>query len=335
MKKIQKDTRIDFVVTWVDGSDPKWLQEKAKYDQNLAGWENSPIRYRDWGTVKYWFRALERNAPWVNHVYFVTYGHTPKWLKTNKYVTVVKHSDFIPAEFLPTFNSNSIELNLHKINGLEDHFVYFNDDVFLNAPVKQTDFFKGDMPTASAGFDCIRGEYNKKYADINNAKVLNGHFRKSQILKKNYKKILSIKNGKFLMKTLLLMPWGEITGMAETHTYFSYRKKDFEKLWKMEPLALYDTCKNRIRGVEDVNHWLIKDWYICEGDFYPKTPNFGKSFTERITKKITDDIKNSKHKIICINDYECSQEEFEEDRLRLISEFDKKYPDKSKYETGE
>ncbi|RXA74029.1 capsule biosynthesis protein CapG, partial [Pediococcus acidilactici] len=52
--------KIDFVVTWVDGSDPKWLRKKNKYSPSDEIM-NTDIRYRDYGTFKYWFRAIEEN----------------------------------------------------------------------------------------------------------------------------------------------------------------------------------------------------------------------------------------------------------------------------------
>ena len=122
--------KIDFVLPWVDGNDPKWLKEKNKYitykgDSNIN-------RYRDFDNLKYLFRGIEKYASWVNKIFFVTWGHIPKWLNTNnEKIRIVKHDEFIPKEYLPTFNSNVIELNLHRIQDLSEHFVLFNDDVFI------------------------------------------------------------------------------------------------------------------------------------------------------------------------------------------------------------
>ena len=82
------NNKIDFVVTWVDGADPKWLKEKSEYEKlegnkeskTFQNWLNSDCRYRDWDTMKYWFRAIEKYAPWVNNIYFITWGHIPEWL---------------------------------------------------------------------------------------------------------------------------------------------------------------------------------------------------------------------------------------------------------------
>ena len=123
---------IDFVITWVDGSDENWQKKKRKYIEDKAGDE---VHYRDWGLLRYLFRSIEKYAPWVHRVYLVTDGQTPEWLNTeHKKLVVTDHKDFIPAEYLPTFNSHTIELNLHRIRGLEEQFVYFNDDFLLTKP---------------------------------------------------------------------------------------------------------------------------------------------------------------------------------------------------------
>ena len=134
--------KIDFVIPWVDGSDPAWRKEKYKYmgiDEPDAGAE----RYREMGILKYWFRAVEAYAPWVNQIHFITWGHLPQWLNTEcPKLHIVNHKDYIPEKYLPTFSSHPIELNIHRIPGLSEHFVYFNDDMFLNGPVKPEFFFQ-------------------------------------------------------------------------------------------------------------------------------------------------------------------------------------------------
>ena len=74
--------KIDFVIAWVDGNDEKWLLEKSKYSLVKEN-DQSKIRYRDWENLKYLFRGIEKYAPWVNNVFFITYGHLPSWLNVN------------------------------------------------------------------------------------------------------------------------------------------------------------------------------------------------------------------------------------------------------------
>ena len=59
-------------------------------------------------------------------------------------VEVVLHKDIIPKEFLPTFNSCTIELFLHKIPDLSEHFIYVNDDMSLLHHANKSLFFDID-----------------------------------------------------------------------------------------------------------------------------------------------------------------------------------------------
>ena len=100
---------IDFIVTWVDGNDPDWLKQKHEYlgaAYNAREVDVRDVRYRPWDTLKYLFRGIDTYAPWVRRIHFVTWGHLPSWLNTsNPRLNVVKHSDYIPEKYLPTFSS--------------------------------------------------------------------------------------------------------------------------------------------------------------------------------------------------------------------------------------
>ena len=47
-------------------------------------------------------------------------------------------------QFLPTFNTRSIETMIWNIKGLSDYFIYMNDDFFFNQPVRINDFLDGE-----------------------------------------------------------------------------------------------------------------------------------------------------------------------------------------------
>ena len=157
MGKIRRKKPIDFVIIWVDGNDPKWRAVKNQYDPNPeAGEDDQEVRYRDWDNLQYWFRAVEKYTPWVRKIHFVTWGHLPSWLNVNHpKLHIVNHKDYIPEEYLPTFNSHTIEMNLHRIKGLSEQFVYFNDDMFINKPMKPRDFFVHGKPCDTFAMDCI------------------------------------------------------------------------------------------------------------------------------------------------------------------------------------
>ena len=125
---------IDFVITWVDMDDPKWKKEFYKYSDKIDNSVNelSEARFRDYGFLKYWFRGVEKFAPWVRKIHFVTSGQKPEWLNTDHpKINMVSHEDYIPKQYLPVFNSNLIEIYIHKIPDLSEQFVYFNDDFYI------------------------------------------------------------------------------------------------------------------------------------------------------------------------------------------------------------
>ena len=117
-----KEIQIDFVVTWLDSSDPEWQKSLAIYSHKSTG-HKEKARFRSTDFFLYWFRAVERYAPWVHKVYLVTNGKFPDWInKDCPKLELVKHADFIPTEYLPTFNCRTIEMHLHNIKGLLEHF---------------------------------------------------------------------------------------------------------------------------------------------------------------------------------------------------------------------
>ena len=77
--------KIDFVVLWVDGEDPEWQREKARFEPEYETSASSINRYRDWDLMRYWFRGVEKYAPWVNRIFFVTSGQIPEWLKAERH----------------------------------------------------------------------------------------------------------------------------------------------------------------------------------------------------------------------------------------------------------
>lgn len=143
MENVNWEEKIDIVILWVDGNDEEWIKEKNKYLE-LKG-ASKANRFRDCENLQYLFRGIEKDAPWVNKIFFITWGNIPKWLDTNnEKIVVEKHEDFIPEQYLLTFNSNVIEMNLYRIKKLSEKFVLFNDDLFILKNLEPTDFLKKD-----------------------------------------------------------------------------------------------------------------------------------------------------------------------------------------------
>ncbi|WP_367294594.1 Stealth CR1 domain-containing protein [Latilactobacillus sakei] len=328
------EEKIDFVVTWVDESDEKWLEKKKLYSSKYNQEINSEARYRNWDFLKYWFRSVEMHAPWVNKVYFITEGHVPEWLNTDfEKLVVVKHSEYIDNKYLPTFNSNVIELNLNKIKGLSDNFVSFNDDMFINSDVSKDDFFNSGLPRDTGIFSPIVPMENSIDATIlRNVQIINKYFNKNSILKKNIFKFFNIRYGKHLLKNFCTLPWNNVLGFYDSHIPVSYNKETFENVWNKEHEELTSVMSHRFRTKNDLSHWLMRYWQICEGKFAVRSVNFGQHYIiGPENSALLKDISEKKHKVICLNDSDLLTN-FQESKELILTEFRRKYGSKSRYE---
>ena len=327
------DNKIDFVVLWVDSGDPKWQKMYSDFTGKPISGENN--RYRDWGMLKYWFRAVEKYAPWVNNVYFVTCGQKPGFLNVNHpKLKMISHSDYISGEYLPTFNSNVIELNLMNIPELSEHFVLFNDDIFLNAPVDKEDFFVNGLPCDGAILDMVLplGENDFFYhAILNNIDIINKLYDKKSVMSKNKKAWYKLSYGEGLIRNILLTPWKYFGGFKDYHLVNSYLKSSFETVYHKEKDAFERTYNNHFRNWNDITHYLVRYYQLCEGLFYPKKKN-GRYFAiGKDTDGIVQAISEEKYKVICLND-NSDDIDFESNKKAIIDAFEKKLPEKSSFE---
>ena len=138
---------VDVVYTWVDGGDPEWNDARERRLAEVTGTAHTRessgrARFVSRDELRYSMRSLHLFAPWVRRIHVVTAGQVPSWLDTSHpQIRVVDHRDILPADALPTFNSHAIETGLHRVPDLTEHWVYFNDDVFLGRPVRPEIFF--------------------------------------------------------------------------------------------------------------------------------------------------------------------------------------------------
>lgn len=143
-----KSNSIDIVYTWVDDTDKKWLKKKEAFLNSYSGKlfkKSLTGRFEDHQELKYSLRSVEQFMPWIRHIYIITDKQIPSWLKRNDKLTIVDHSDIFPKSVVkPVFNSLLIELFIHKIDGLSENYLYFNDDFIINKPLKENDFFTTD-----------------------------------------------------------------------------------------------------------------------------------------------------------------------------------------------
>ncbi|MCV3314525.1 stealth family protein [Pediococcus ethanolidurans] len=327
--------KIDFVITWVDDTDSKWQEERRKYTpKNKLSSDNRSARFRDLGTLKYVFRSIDKYAPWVNKVFLVTEGHLPKWLnKESPKLVTVRHDEFIPKKYLPTFNSNTIELNIHRIKDLSDNFVLFNDDMILNGLLKPSDFFEHDLPRDFGIYNAIppMGEFSNIV--MNDMIIINRFFNKRETFKKNWRKFVKISYGEDLVRSLLTLPWKPNLGYLNYHVVQSHRKTIFKEVWEKNETVLDNTCMNKFRSWNDVNHWLMRYWQLEQGKFIPQKHNFGKYLEIDQPDEIEKVLRQAKVKTLCINDNVFIDNRKATKTFEIIkSSLENKFPNKSEFE---
>lgn len=328
--------KIDFVITWVDGNDPAWQSERSKYTQNNSG-DKRTVRYRDWDNLMYWFRGIEKFAPWVSKIHFITWGHVPEWLDTNNpKINIVKHEDFIPSEYLPTFNSHTIEFNMHRIKGLSEKFVYFNDDMFIIRDMKEKDFFRNNLPCDTATICPLIASFRNSIIGItlNNMEIINTTFKKNEVIAHNFFKWFNpvYKRGNFY--TLVLLPWRKFAGFKNHHLPIPYLKSTFNEVWEKEGEVINKTCLFKFRNKENINHWLMRYWQFATGKFTPRSVDTGFCFSlTNNNDTVFEAIRKQKYKMICVNDNDSDPiVDFDKEKELLKQAFRYILSDKSSFE---
>lgn len=333
---------IDFVMIWVDDQDEEWKKTKESYASvDIMTSDNRSARYRDWGLLKYWFRAVEKNAPWVNKVFFITCGHKPEWLNINApKLRFVSHKDYIPNEYLPTFSSHPIELNINRIEDLSNKIVYFNDDMFVLRPVEPSLFYDGNTPKHPAIIHAIAPRNNgvTSHVFINCLQAINRHFEISEVLHNNYSKWFSIRKNGFgaVIENLWGSQYKEFIGFRNEHLPVPILKSTMDTVWNEENSIMHETSLHKFRDIRDVSQYVFRYWQIVSGNFTPvKAKVLGREFViEDKTDTICCAIRNQSYNLICLNDEGLlsSDNTFEKAKIQIQQAFESVFPDKSSFE---
>lgn len=330
-----KTTSVDLVLPWVDGNDPLWRAEKNKYDVDHSV---SEVRYESWDNLQYVFRGIEKYMPWVHKVFFVTWGHIPTWLNTSyEKLRIIKHEDYIPKEFLPTFNSNVIEMNYFRIQELSENFILFNDDLFPIQPIPEEYYFKDNLPCEEAVethfiLKADKGmDLQMNYACVNNMVLLNRNFDKKQVVSENHDKWFHPIYGERLQHNNNLSYWNNFESFVYPHEAMPMKKSVLKEIWEKEPDALGQASYNKFRAHSDITQRLITMWQICSGNFVPHKYK-GKLFLidESNYKEAEQAILEQTYPIISLN--EISTKGFAEIKRTINVALEQLFPKKSEFE---
>jgi hypothetical protein len=150
---------IDAVITWVDGSDPVFRQKIVPYLKNNSCRQipgAHPTRFASVNEIRYCVFSIFTFAPFVRNIFIVTDGQDPQLDKEivtyfperANSIKIVDHKEIFRGfeQYLPTFNSRSIECMIWRIKGLSERFIYFNDDTFLIRETRPEDWFINNRP---------------------------------------------------------------------------------------------------------------------------------------------------------------------------------------------
>lgn len=335
MYKFKSNFPIDIVYLWVDGNDKNFISTKNKFLQKFSQDSNKYIDdtkeqiFRDNDELKYSLRSVEKNAPWVNHIYIVTpMGQKPKWLNLkNKKITIIPQEDILPKDAGPIFNSCAVEACLVNIPNLSEHFLLANDDMFFNMPTLPDYFFDKN---GRAKLRCIYRKNGKNIRDkksiylkllINAAQEIEKAFNISLYQFKSSHGIDPyIKSS---MKECCEHP---IISKSINNTRY-HRFRDETDVHRLI-FNLYDVVNKRadiiISHSRHIGHNIVLDFLY--NFLYQKSVKNSPFFCEDAIKS---KVLSCKAKIVCVNDGINNSAKTHE-RNKLF--FETKFPDKSIFE---
>ena len=292
---------MDAVITYVNGNDPQWQEVYCR----TTGIPALTKRYRDWGTLKYLFRGIEQYLPFVEKVYLVVAmeSQVPSWVDRSV-VRVVAHSEIIPAEYLPTFNSTTIEMFLHRIPGLSERFLYFNDDCFPVMDCAEEDFFPGPGKVAT-GFSrhlLALGMYKKQTCNADRLA----------------RKAAGIHPGLFFIRP--------------QHTCTPMLRSALEEVFQREEKAVLNAL-SALREPKNLNQYLFTDYLYFTGRAVSRRlSNKHVSLAAATPEQLRGFLQNPTRKLVCINDVRLPEAQATAVRDALLDAFETRFPGKSRFE---
>lgn len=295
---------IDLIITYVNGSDRNWINDYIKATRTHIP---TPVRYRSWGTLKYLFRGVHKYMPFVRNIILVVsrQSQIPVWINRSN-VRIVYHEDYISKNLLPTFNSCTIESFLWNIPDLSDKVIYFNDDMFPISLLSESDFFTGNTPH-------IKFTEIESYSERN---IFRSQCRSSLDVVSNAMGLPKFEKGK------LFRPY---------HISGAFIRDNMIKVGEMCRDALISASSN-LRMPKNTNQYIYSYYQYFINDYINETVDY--KYFELCDKTIEDAMDNilrSRHKMVCLNDSD-RLKDYARVKYQLQSCFDRKFPNKCKYE---
>ncbi len=303
---------IDLVYLWVDGNEPQWLKKRNSFLDNTVQQENIIGRYESNDELKYSLRSVEKYLPWIRKIFIVTDGQVPSFIDIkHPKIKIIDHSQIIPKQYLPTFNSVVIEYFIHKIPDLSEYFLYANDDMFVNQNLAPDFFFKDGLPVVRMMFTPLqRMEFSIK-------KALNININSYRLSIENAYKLIEKQYGCRFTAT-------------SHHNIDAYLKSDFQHTVTTFKTVLNKIFSNRFRNETDIQRILLHYDILARKRGHLKYTNRKQSCRIRLQKKDYKKYLNKyKPVLFCLND---TNHATDKDRQRVKPFLEELFPNKSSFE---
>ncbi|WP_377270748.1 stealth family protein [Peterkaempfera sp. SMS 1(5)a] len=309
------DFPVDVVYTWVDGNDPAWQRRRAEASGEVYHAESASLsRYMSRDELRYSLRSLHLNAPWVRNIYIVSDDQVPEWLDTGvPGLRVVSHKEiFSDPGLLPTFNSHAIESQLHHIDGLAEHFVYFNDDMFIGRPVGPQLFF---MSNGNARYFPARGRVPQGEISALDTPV--------DVATKNNRR-------------LFLERFGRSVTQVMEHAPYAMRRSVLEDMEREFPDAFRGTAAARFRSLSD--HNIASNMVHYYGYFTGRAVSTSMRFSyvalaaKDLPGRLARLLQRRDRDTFCINDTFAGDDDISEQNELLMDFLEAYFPVPSPYE---
>ncbi len=306
---------IDLVYLWVNGNDPKWIAKRdAVIGKTTEAQDNCKGRYAETGELRYSLRSVEKYAPWIRKIFIVTDNQIPDWLDTsNPKIRIVDHTEIIPKKYLPCFNSSVLEHFICCIPDLAEHFLYANDDMFLNKPVTPSTFFAKDLLPIIR----VNSRPFRKWSLQYRTKVLGKTLS-------NYKRI--IHNAALLVEK----KYGTYYSGKAHHNIDAYLKSSCLYTREVFDKELRATFTNHKRSDNDIQRSLYSYVAFAEKTAHRKYVTQRTSFRLHIdNRRLYEKFKKYNPVFFCMNDSEFANDD---DRAYADAFRSTLFPDKSSFE---
>ncbi len=303
---------IDLVYLWVDGNDHQWLAKKECFLDESIEKKTLVGRYEYNDELKYSLRSVEKHMPWIRKIFIITDNQIPDFLDINHpKIEIVDHSEIIPKEILPMFNSSVIDYFVHNITGLSEQFLFANDDCFVNMDLSPDFFFKDNLPIIRMipSFKFLMKIQWKKFLNKPLGNYFLGILKVLKMIRSKYKKYYFIR---------------------PHHNIDAYLKSDYKKTTEVFSKELKETYTNRFRKNNDIPRLLFDCFALANNRGHLQYVTHKESVLIEVCEQDYQKyFQDNNFALFCLNDTENATNE---DRKRIVPFLEALFPNKTTFE---